>query len=117
MFFSVITKNLIWEILTKNLITFKRWDGLKDGKFQYYLGSLKNLIFKAGPRKTNMPKKWGLESLQKEVFSVFEGGTWYPNAHYDDKGVSWIFPKMPSEIFCLKICWQNSEKASFMYQQ
>ena len=27
MFFSVMTKNLNWEILTKNLVTFKRWDG------------------------------------------------------------------------------------------
>ena len=32
MFFSVITKNLNWEILTKNLVTFKRWDGFKDEK-------------------------------------------------------------------------------------
>ena len=24
--FSVITKNLNWEILTKNLVTFKRWN-------------------------------------------------------------------------------------------
>ena len=24
--FSVITKDLNWEILTKNLVTFKRWD-------------------------------------------------------------------------------------------
>ena len=32
MFFSTITKNLNWEILTKNLVTFKRWDGVKDGK-------------------------------------------------------------------------------------
>ena len=30
MFFFVITKNLNWEILTKNLVTFKRWDGGKD---------------------------------------------------------------------------------------
>ena len=28
MFLSVITKNLDWEILTKNLVTFKRWDGV-----------------------------------------------------------------------------------------
>ena len=28
MFFSVITKNLNWEILIKNLVTFKRWDGI-----------------------------------------------------------------------------------------
>ena len=30
MFFSAITKNLNWEILTKNLVTFKRSDGVKD---------------------------------------------------------------------------------------
>ena len=28
-FFSVITKNLNWEVLTKNLDTFKRWVGVK----------------------------------------------------------------------------------------
>ena len=33
MFFSVITTNLKWEILTKNLVTFKRQDGVKDEKF------------------------------------------------------------------------------------
>ena len=33
MFFSVLTKNLNWEILTKNLFTFKRWDGVKNKKF------------------------------------------------------------------------------------
>ena len=31
--FSVITKNLNWEILTKNLVTFERWDGVRDEKF------------------------------------------------------------------------------------
>ena len=31
--FSFITKNLNWEILFKNLVTFKRWDGVKDKKF------------------------------------------------------------------------------------
>ena len=32
MFFSVTTKNLKWEILTKNLVFLKRWDGvLKRG--------------------------------------------------------------------------------------
>ena len=30
MFFSVITKNLNRETLTKNLVTFTRWDGVKD---------------------------------------------------------------------------------------
>ena len=32
MFLPVITKNLNWEMLTNNLITFKRWDGVKDEK-------------------------------------------------------------------------------------
>ena len=33
MFFSVITKNLNWEILIKNLVTFKRWDRVKMKNF------------------------------------------------------------------------------------
>ena len=33
MFFSAMTKNLNWKISTKNLVTFKRWDGVKDEKF------------------------------------------------------------------------------------
>ena len=32
-FFSVITKNLNWEVLTKNSVTFKRSDGIKNEKF------------------------------------------------------------------------------------
>ena len=52
MFSSVITKNLTWKILTKNLVTFKRWDGVKDEKFSYYGGSLKNPIFRASLRET-----------------------------------------------------------------
>ena len=48
MFFSVITKNLNFEILTKNLGTFKRWDEVKREKFEYYRASLKNLLFRGG---------------------------------------------------------------------
>ena len=33
MFFSIITENLNWEILTKNVVIFKRWDVVKDEKF------------------------------------------------------------------------------------
>ena len=33
MLLSVITKNLNLEFLIKNLVTFKRWDGVKDDKF------------------------------------------------------------------------------------
>ena len=33
MFFSATTKNLNWEILARNLVTFKRCDGVKDENF------------------------------------------------------------------------------------
>ena len=33
MIFFVISKNLNLEILTKNIVTFERWDGVKDEKF------------------------------------------------------------------------------------
>ena len=33
MFFSIMTKNLNWEISIKNLVTFKRWDRVNDEKF------------------------------------------------------------------------------------
>ena len=42
-------KELNWEILTRNLVTFKRWDWVKDEKF-YYVGSMKNSIFMGGGR-------------------------------------------------------------------
>ena len=46
---------LNWDILTKNLVTFKRWDGVKDAKFNvkgvhwkiWFLGG-------GGSRKTNI---------------------------------------------------------------
>ena len=46
MFFFARPKNLNWEILTKNLVLFKRWDGVKDEDFEYYGGSLKISIFR-----------------------------------------------------------------------
>ena len=70
MFFSVIAKNLNWEILTKNLVTFKRWDGVKDEKFQYYGGSLKN-------QYPGEIYQGGLDLVKKE------GGT------FDGVGVGW----------------------------
>ena len=33
MFLSVITQNLNWEIFTKNLVTFKKWDDVKNEIF------------------------------------------------------------------------------------
>ena len=47
---SVITRNINWQILTKNLITFKRSNGVNDEKHQYYGGSLKTAIFRAAIR-------------------------------------------------------------------
>ena len=32
MSYSVVTKNLNWEILTRNLVIFDRWDEVKDEK-------------------------------------------------------------------------------------
>ena len=32
-YFSVITQNLNWEILTKNLVNFERSDGIEGEKF------------------------------------------------------------------------------------
>ena len=48
MFFSVITKNLNWEVLTKNLVTFRRWNVVNLEKFQCHEDLLKNLIFSGG---------------------------------------------------------------------
>ena len=31
--FFCLTKKKNWEILTKNLVIFRRWNGVKDGKF------------------------------------------------------------------------------------
>ena len=45
MFFSFITKNSNWEIITKNLVTFKRSDDVKDKKLG---GSPKNPAFRDG---------------------------------------------------------------------
>ena len=48
MFSSVITKNLNWEILTKNLVTFKRWDGGNDEKIWLLWGFTEESDFKGG---------------------------------------------------------------------
>ena len=33
LFWSVKTQNLNWEVSTKNLVIFKRWNGVKDEQF------------------------------------------------------------------------------------
>ena len=65
-----MTKNLNQQISTRSLVTFKRWDGVKDEKFQYDEVSLKNLVFRGreGHEKSihrgNCLKGRGLDSLQ-----------------------------------------------------
>ena len=62
MFYSVITKILNWEILTKNLVTYKKWDEINGRKCQCYGGSLKNPIFSRGggsQKKCNIGRNWG----------------------------------------------------------
>ena len=93
MFFYGMTTNLNWEILTKNLVTFKRWDGGNDEKFYYhgvhwkiqFLGSggHEKPIYRGGNclkrglgQFANLRGAW-----QKRGGGVFEAD-WYPNEHY-----------------------------------
>ena len=46
-FFSAITKNSNWDILAKNLVTFKRQDGVKDE-------NLFGVGWRGGSQKTNI---------------------------------------------------------------
>ena len=67
MFFSVITKGLNWEIFTKNLVTFKRWDGLRMNNF-IIMGVHWKILFLGGIAKNqhiggNCLKGGGLDSL------------------------------------------------------
>ena len=87
MFFCVITKNLNLEILTKNLVTFKRWDMVKDEKFN--MGVHWKIRFLGGLQKINIlegiAKKrgaWEVCRFKRGLFKK-EGGAWYPNVHYD----------------------------------
>ena len=65
MFFSVKAKNRNWEILTKNFVTFKRWDGFKGMKNFSIMGVHWNIWFLKGVHKKpiyrgGLPKKVGL---------------------------------------------------------
>ena len=57
MFLPRKTKNSSWEVLTKNLVTFKRWDEVKDKKFVMLCRFSKNPVYRRGGgvvQKTNM---------------------------------------------------------------
>ena len=68
MFFSVITKNLNQEILTRNLVTFKRSDGVKVEKLLIFWGFTEKSDFQGGGhekpiQRGGLPKKVGLDIL------------------------------------------------------
>ena len=64
-FFFVITKNLNWVILTfKNLVTFERWDRIKDKMLQ------KGDLLKRGAQTVCRFKR---ELGEKDRGGVFEG--------------------------------------------
>ena len=72
MFFALITKNLDWKILTKNLVAFKIWDGVKDG---ILWGFTEKSDFWVDCRKRWLGQFAGLrEGLGKKRGCVFEGG-------------------------------------------
>ena len=48
------------RVLTKNLVTFKRWIGFKDEKFQYYGGSLKMQFLGEGGKGYKKTIYWGI---------------------------------------------------------
>ena len=57
MFLPRKTKNSSWEVLTKNLVTFKRWDEVKDKKFVILCRFSKNPGYRRGGgvvQKTNI---------------------------------------------------------------
>ena len=67
MFFSIITKNLNWGILTKNLVTFKRWDWVRMKNFNILGGSPKNMIFTGGSQKKQYT---GGNCLKRKAWTV-----------------------------------------------
>ena len=88
MFFSVITKNLNWELLTKNLVADRMVLGMKNFDI---MGVSKKFIFGRSFHekpiyRRNSPKRgaWTVcrfESWQKA--GVFLRGDLYPNVHYN----------------------------------
>ena len=92
MFFSVITKNSNWEISNKSLVTFKRYDGVKDEK----RGQFANL------------RGEGEELGKKDGVFLREG--WYPNAHYDSPH---MILTHPIEVYPITNKWKNFVPTKF----
>ena len=70
-----MTKNLSWEISTKNLVTFKRWDGVNDKKILIlweFTGKSGFYFFLGGKRcmKKNFLGDRGLNPLKRGAWIV-----------------------------------------------
>ena len=73
MFSSVITKNVNWKVLTKNIVTFKSWDAIKDERFYYYEGSPKNSIFRGRGHEKSIYREELFEKGEAWTVSKFKG--------------------------------------------
>ena len=90
MFFSVITKNLNWEILAKNLVTFK--DGLRVKNFNimgvnwkiWFLWKESQKTYRGEYLKKGLGQFANLRGglTKKGAVGEFEG-SWYPSPHYE----------------------------------
>ena len=95
--FSIITKNSDWVILTKNLVTFKRWGkmGLRMKNF-----NIMGVHWKIQFSRVGFTKKpiYRGDCLRRGAWTVFRfkeilgkkkggrggGGGWYPNVNYEN---------------------------------
>ena len=85
-----MTKNLNWEILTKNLLTFKMWDGVKNEKFWFTWdgkGFTKHqCLYQELPKKEEVGQTAytfkGEGLVKKRGLWDRGGGGWYPNPQY-----------------------------------
>ena len=120
MFFSVITKKLNWKVLTKNLVTFKRWDRVKGQKLNttrvhWKIQFLGRRVHEKPIYMGKLPKKEGRVGHFADLRGggVFEGreGDWYSNAHCGNVLVSLLLPlKWFYSLFWCFYCWLWTSK-------
>ena len=79
----VITKNSNWETLIKNLVTFKKWDCVKDEKLSYFCGSQKNPSFMGGEGVHKKPL-YREDCLKRGALTIcrFKGGGSWPEREW-----------------------------------
>ena len=70
MFCSVITKNSNWEILTKNIVTFKRQYGVKDEKLFGGFTEKSNFFFWGGGEGIHEKPIWRGDCLKMGLWTV-----------------------------------------------